>query len=138
MTLITQGTLWLFTCGLIAFELLILIDKTKAQQFLEAFVKNLRYHFLEQGLRLIVGVAFVIHSSASQTQETPYIKFFNYLGWAIILSSLLLIILPWRWHQKFAQTVIPTVVKWIQFYGFLCFLLAAFIMYSLLLNQITY
>ena len=126
MALIVEATVWLFAFGLILFEILILIAKPQAISFLNAFVKTPWHHFLEQTLRLIVGAALVV-----QAPNMAFSEFFGVFGWIIIITSLMLVGLPWRWHRTFAQKVIPTVIKFIQLYGILCFALGIFIIYSL-------
>lgn len=51
----------------------------------------------EQGLRLLVGLALVLRSPASKLPEL-----FQIAGWFIILSSLVLLVLPLRWHSAYA------------------------------------
>lgn len=51
----------------------------------------------EQGLRLIAGLAFLLRSPASKLPEV-----FEIAGWFVILSSLVLLALPLRWHSAYA------------------------------------
>jgi hypothetical protein len=51
----------------------------------------------EQGLRLLVGLALILRSPASKLPEL-----FQIAGWFIILSSLVLLVLPLRWHSAYA------------------------------------
>lgn len=127
MALITEMTLWLFALGLIFFEVLVIVAKPKPIRFLNTFVKTPWYHFLEQTLRLVVGTALVIHAPNMKFSE-----FFGGFGWVIIITSLMLLGLPWRWHRSFAQKVIPSVIKLIHLYGLSCLALGIFIIYSLL------
>jgi hypothetical protein len=52
---------------------------------------------VEQGLRLIAGLALVLRAPASKLPQA-----FEIAGWFIILSSLVLLILPLRWHSAYA------------------------------------
>ncbi|AOE50344.1 hypothetical protein [Kangiella sediminilitoris] len=126
METISQIIVVLFAVGLMCFEPVAIIAKTKAIHFLEAFAKTPFYHFLEQTLRLIIGAALVTASPIML-----YSDLFGILGWVVIITSLMLIGLPWRWHQKFAQKVIPTVKKYIHVYGVLSFTLGALTLYCL-------
>ncbi|RDX36375.1 hypothetical protein DZA50_04745 [Kangiella sp. HD9-110m-PIT-SAG07] len=126
MAITAEIIVWLFALGLITFEFLILLAKPKAIQFLNAFVKTPWHHFLEQTLRLIVGASIVVHAP-----NMAFSEFFGVFGWVIIITSLMLVGLPWRWHRTFAQKVIPTVIKFIQLYGILCLALGIFLIYSL-------
>jgi len=51
----------------------------------------------EQGLRLLVGLALVLRSPVSKLPEL-----FEIAGWFIIVSSLVLLVLPLRWHSAYA------------------------------------
>ena len=127
MALITEMILWIFALGLILFELMVIVAKPKAIRFLNAFVKTPWHHFLEQTLRLIVGVALVI-----QAPNMKFSEFFGVFGWIVIITSLMLVGLPWRWHRSFAKKVIPTVIKLIHLYGLSCLALGIFIIFSLI------
>jgi hypothetical protein len=127
MELVSSVIVWGFAIGLILFEALVLNAKPKAINFLNAFVKTPRHHFLEQILRLIVGTAIIV-----QAPNMAFSELFGIFGWVIIITSLMLIGLPWRWHQNFARKVIPTVIKYIHLYGILCLTLGIFITYSLI------
>jgi hypothetical protein len=52
---------------------------------------------LEQGLRLLAGVALLLRAPASKLPQP-----FEIGGWFIILSSLVLLIVPLRWHSAYA------------------------------------
>lgn len=127
MTLIVEAIVWLFALGLIIFEFVIVMARPKAIQFLNAFVKTPWHHFLEQTLRLITGASIVVHAP-----NMAFSEFFGVFGWIIIITSLMLVGLPWRWHHNFAKKVIPTVIKFIHLYGVLCLTLGIFIIYSLI------
>ena len=52
---------------------------------------------VEQGLRLLAGMALLLRSPASKLPEA-----FHVVGWFIILSSLVLLVLPLRLHSDYA------------------------------------
>ena len=52
---------------------------------------------LEQGLRLSAGLALLLRAPASKLPQT-----FEVAGWFIVLSSLVLLVLPLRWHAGYA------------------------------------
>ncbi|WP_296720654.1 hypothetical protein [Erythrobacter sp.] len=51
----------------------------------------------EQGLRLSGGLALLLRAPASKLPQT-----FEVAGWFIVLSSLVLLVLPLRWHADYA------------------------------------
>jgi hypothetical protein len=52
---------------------------------------------VEQGLRLLAGVALLLRAPASKLPQL-----FEIAGWFIVLSSLILLVLPLRWHSAYA------------------------------------
>jgi hypothetical protein len=52
---------------------------------------------VEQGLRLAAGVALILRAPASKLPQA-----FEVAGWFIVLSSLVLLVLPLRWHAAYA------------------------------------
>lgn len=52
---------------------------------------------VEQGLRLAAGAALILRSPTSKLPAT-----FEIVGWFIVLSSLVLLVLPLRWHSAYA------------------------------------
>lgn len=113
--------------ALIVFFGLTLVAKDKAISFMQGFASSPLTHFFEQILRIIVGAALVAHSP-----KVAFELFFNVLGWLMILSSVGLILIPWRWHKKFADLVIPTVIQYIYVYATCCLLLGLFFLFVLI------
>ncbi len=68
-----------------------------AIRFLFAFAGSARVHFLEITLRIIAGVALVVHSP-----RMMFAELFRNFGTLLIGTSLVLAVLPWRWHRRFA------------------------------------
>ena len=52
---------------------------------------------VEQGLRLLAGVALLLRAPASKLPQA-----FEVAGWFVVLSSLILLFLPLRWHSAYA------------------------------------
>jgi hypothetical protein len=112
--------LWLI--GLAAF---ILVAPARAGRFLMGFASSARAHYAEQGLRLIVGTAVAIFA--------PMMMFpalFRVFGWLIVLSTLGLLLLPWRWHRRFARRVMPPVVRHGKWFAVASFILGAFVLFA--------
>lgn len=76
------------------------------KQFFDKFASSAFTHFLEMFLRLIVGAAFVIYS--------PQMRFsviFTVFGWLLILTTAVLMFVPWRLHRRFADRSLPMVTS---------------------------
>lgn len=52
---------------------------------------------VEQGLRLLAGVALLLRAPASKLPQS-----FEIAGWFVVLSSMVLLVLPLRWHSAYA------------------------------------
>ncbi|MBI1834655.1 MAG: hypothetical protein HYR92_02585 [Burkholderiales bacterium] len=89
-----------------------LLKPTIARRFLLGFARDARTHYLELGLRLMVGVALIVAAPTMQ-----YSAIFHSFGWIILLSTAVLVLLPWRWHQKFAQRFVPLALPYLSLIG---------------------
>lgn len=80
--------------------------------FLSGFAQSARAHLLEMGVRLLVGAA-LIASAGSGAHGAA----FRILGWILLGSTAVLMLIPWRWHQTFANRVVPTALKFTPIIG---------------------
>ncbi len=91
---------------LIGLAAVALIAPERAKSFLSSFAGSAYAHYVELGLRLVTGAAFVIYS--------PDMKFsviFLVFGWVLIVTTIVLIVLPWRWHHRFASWSVPIATR---------------------------
>lgn len=114
-----------FGLCLIGFAVLVVVKRLYAESFLKLFASSVKSHYTEQILRLIVGIAILIFSPSMW-----YSDLFKIFGWIIVITTVGLLVMPWRWHQRFAEKVIPLVIRFIVMYGVASFVLGAFILYS--------
>lgn len=73
-----------------------------AKSFLGGFVSSAATHFLEVALRIVAGWALI--AAAPTMLGAPVIRTF---GWILVGTSLVLAVLPWRLHQRFAAWSVP-------------------------------
>jgi hypothetical protein len=83
-----------------------LVRPTLAKRFLGGFATTLPLHLSELALRLLTGAALVI--SAPRMAFSAAIALF---GWTLILTSLALLLVPWRFHQRFAAWSVPQATR---------------------------
>jgi hypothetical protein len=96
-----------------------------AERFFMAFASSARAHYTEQTLRLLIGVSLVVLSSAMWQADL-----FRLIGWLIVVTSIGLLLVPWRWHQRFAEWVLPMVIRHMRLYAVGLFVFGAFLLYS--------
>ena len=83
-----------------------------AERFLMRFASSARTHYVEQIFRLLIGVALIVLSPA-MWQPTM----FWLVGWAIVVSSAALMCVPWQWHHRFGERLLPIVVRHLRLYA---------------------
>lgn len=101
-----------FGLFLIGITVLVFARPAFAERFFTAFASSARTHYSEQVVRLLVGASLIIRSA-----EMWQPKVFWLVGWAIALSSLVLIIIPWQWHQRFGERVRPMLIRRMKVYA---------------------
>lgn len=115
-----------FCVFLIGLAAVIVIKPDRAEVFLNSYASSARAHYTEQVARLIVGTALVVFAPSMW-----YSNLFNLFGWIILVTTVGLLLIPWQWHHRFGERVIPLAIRYIKFYGLSSLLLGVFILYSL-------
>lgn len=114
-----------FGVFLIALAGLITMTPWLAERFLRSFASSPRAHYLEQSLRLIVGGALTVFAPAMW-----FADFFTVLGWMIVVTTIALLLLPWRWHHEFANRTIPLVIAHMRLFALVAFTLGVAVFYG--------
>jgi hypothetical protein len=96
----------------ICLALLIWAKPAQASRFLLSFASSARAHFTEQTARLIFGVALVARAPVMR-----YSSAFQVIGWAVVISTLALIVMPWRWHHRLGEAGLPVLVRHMKLYA---------------------
>jgi len=97
-----------------------------ARRFLLGFARSRARHYLELAVRLFVGGAFLMCA--------PVVRFplaFTAFGWAIVITTVGLALVPWRWHRRFAQQAVPRVLQYLPLLGLASLLLGGFVLFAL-------
>ncbi len=82
---------------LVATAVLMTLRPLRFLHLLSLTASSRRINNIEQGLRLLAGLALVGHAGASKVPGL-----FQVGGWFIITSSVVLLWLPLRWHAAYA------------------------------------
>jgi hypothetical protein len=101
-----------FGLFLIVFTCVAFAKPAIAERFLMRFASSARTHYVEQILRLLIGAALVVLSPA-MWQPTM----FWLVGWAVVVSSTALMCVPWQWHHRFGERMLPIVVRHLRLYA---------------------
>lgn len=93
--------------------------------FLLGFATTPAKHYTELVTRLIVGGAFLVHSS-----NMLFPSGFNFFGWLLVGTTTALFIVPWQWHHRFAQHTVPQALRHIALIGFCSLVLGGFVLFA--------
>lgn len=84
----------------------------RARRFLGSFASSARIHFVELTLRFVCGVALLITAPSVRAGQA-----FRIVGWILIGSTVVLAVVPWRFHQRFASSAVPIAGRYMLFVG---------------------
>jgi hypothetical protein len=114
-------------CGLflLAFAVAMLTARAASERFLRKFASSARAHYAEQTLRLVAGAAFVLFAS-----EMRYPLVFQVFGWILVVTAAVLMLLPWRWHQRFGAWAIPLAIRHMRLYAVGALALGGFVLWA--------
>jgi len=114
-------------CGLalIAFTAVVFAKPALAERFLMSFASSTRAHYVEMAFRLLVGTSLVVLSPAMWQTHM-----FRVIGWAIVISSVALLLMPWQWHHRFGRRVLPTLLRLMRVYAAGVFAFGCLLLYG--------
>jgi hypothetical protein len=105
---------------LLALGILSLLRPAQASRFLLGFASSARAHYFELLMRMLVGIAFVV-AAPGMAFEAPASTF----GWLLVGTTACLFLIPWRWHQRFAEMAVPHALRKLWLVGLVSLLLGA-------------
>jgi len=98
LIIVTVSGLWL-----VAISFLMVLSPHYCLKLFEKMTSSLvasnwRLQLTEQGLRILAGAALIVRSPLSKVPLA-----FEVAGWCIVISSLLILVLPIRWHGSYGK-----------------------------------
>lgn len=118
---IVLAALYLLALGAAA-----LVVPARASRFLLGFARSQSIHFVELSVRFVVGGALVLYAPRMLLSGA-----FNLFGWVLLVTSAGLLLVPWRWHHRFAQHAVPPVARHLALVGLASLALGGFILVAL-------
>jgi len=77
-----------------------------ASRFVLGFAGSAGAHHAEMGVRALAGWAFIRHAPGM-----AFPRVFLGFGWILLVTTALLLLLPWRWHRSFARKTVPVALE---------------------------
>lgn len=115
----------------IGLTVLVFAKPAVAERFLMGFASSALTHFIEQMLRVLFGGSLVIYSPAMWQTDV-----FRIIGWAIVVSSVGLMLIPWQWHHRFGKMVLPVLTLHMRLYAIGSFAFGAVVLYAVFAPQL--
>ena len=106
MNAVAGAILVAFGLFLVGLTVVVFAKPAVAERFFMSFASSARTHYTEQIVRLLIGASLIIRSGAMWQP-----KVFWLVGWGVVLSSLVLILTPWQWHDRFGEEVRPMLIR---------------------------
>ena len=131
MSLAAAVVLVAFGLALIAFAGVAFAKPAIAERFLTAFASSARTHYVEQAVRLLVGAALIARSPIMWQPKTFWL-----VGWAIAVSTAVLLCVPWQWHHRLAERVLPLLVRHLRVYAAGSFAFGALLLYGVFASRV--
>ncbi len=89
-----------------------LVRPANARGFLLGFANTSLKHYAELVARLIVGVAMLVIA-----RESAYPTALAAFGWILVVSTVIMALIPWRLHHRFAQFTVPSALRYLPLIG---------------------
>jgi hypothetical protein len=109
---IAKGVLLAAGLYLVGLGLALLARPASASRFLMGHATSAPLHYLEVGVRIGVGLAFVHNAPAM-----PAPGIFGVVGWVLVGTSAGLMLVPWQWHRRLAERSVPQALRFTPLLG---------------------
>ena len=102
-----------------------LLSPSHASGFLLGFAGSATKHYAELAVRFLAGGAFVIAAPAMRVSGM-----FSLLGWTLLATTAGLLLVPWRWHHRFARRAVPEALRFLPLVGASSVVLGGLVLWS--------
>ncbi len=100
------------------------------RRMLGGFAATARLHYIEMGMRILVGAAFVHFAS-----QMAYEVVFRGFGYLLLVTTLVLLFVPWKLHRRFALWAVPLATRSLLPYALGSVLIGGFIVYAFVVGS---
>ena len=102
----------------------------RVKLFFDKFASSAFTHFLEMFVRIVVGAALVIYSPQ---MKLPLV--FTVFGWVLLVTTVVLLFVPWKVHRRFADRSLPLVARRMVLFAVVSFFGGIIILFSFILGS---
>lgn len=98
MLIVALVVIWLGGAWLVGVGGLMIVRPERALHMLGQTARSWQVNAAEQVPRLLVGLAMVVRADVSRAPQL-----FEVAGWFLLLSSVVLLLMPLKWHAGYAK-----------------------------------
>ena len=84
----------------------------KAKVFLSGMASSAFAHYVEVAVRFVIGAALLIYAPMMM-----FSSLFLVFGWVLIVTTVALLAVPWRWHRRIASWSVPYATRSMPLFG---------------------
>lgn len=106
-----------------------LVKPDSAKGFLAGFASTRTLHFVELSVRVLIAAALIVTASRARFSFV-----FSLVGWTLMITTAILLVVPWKLHRRFAQVAVPLATKRMMPIGFASCIAGILLLTSLLLG----
>ena len=107
LALVTAAGAFLLGLGTVS-----LVAPTRASRFFLGFAGSPGKHYAELSIRVVLGAAFLLAAPRALWPGA-----FTVFGWVLLVTSLGLLLVPWRVHRRFAERAVPQALRFLPLLG---------------------
>ncbi len=130
MSAVAGTILVAFGLFLVGLTVVVFAKPAVAERFFMSFASSARAHYTEQIVRLLIGASLIIRSGAMWQPRVFWL-----VGWGIVVSSLVLILTPWQWHDRFGEEVRPMLIRHMKLFAVGLFAFGGLLIYGVGLGE---
>ena len=108
-----------------------LVRPLRATNFLQSFASSAFAHYFELSVRLAVGGAFILRAP-----QMPFSYAFALFGWVLVITTVCLLAVPWKWHHWFAQKAVPHAIRYLSLVAIASLVLGVFVLTSAIYGSV--
>ena len=133
MNAVAGAILVAFSLFLVGLTIVVFAKPAVAERFFMSFASSARAHYTEQIVRLLIGASLVIRSGAMWQPRVFWL-----VGWGIVVSSLVLVLTPWQWHDRFGDEVRPRLIRHMKLFAVGLLVFGVLLIYGVGLSESRY
>lgn len=130
LLLLAKAILLSVVAYFLALGALAFLRPKNASNFLLGFANTPSKHCAELVVRLLAGVSLLLVAPT-----TAHATAMSAFGWTLVISTLAMALMPWRLHQRFAQSAVPKALRYLPLIGAASLLMGGWLLWNVVVGS---